>query len=148
MPIKSLFNLNSSGTEWYKKKKSMAYLCTNGSCWYDSQDPENVKKCTPGFPGYSSRGLGRKYICAPSSPRTSAEEYVRGECGYQYTGRGGLSWSIPYTAGVLALGWQIDPDMKADEAVELLFESAYKYDGNTNIIDPTAFTELVKSNSH
>ena len=104
------------------------------SCWYDVQDPESVQKCTPGFPGLPPRGKS-KYVCAPASPRTSAEEYEKGDFTYQYTGRGGLSWSIPYAAGVLALGWQIDPDLTADEAVDLLFESAYKRDENTNIID-------------
>lgn len=109
------------------------------SCWYSSADPENVQWCTPGFPGMSSSGRGSKYICVPSSPRTSAEEYVKGDYSYQYTGRGGLSWSIPYAAGVLALGWQIDPALTADEVISLLFESAYKPDEKTNIIDPAAF---------
>jgi subtilisin family serine protease len=70
---------------------------------------------------------------------------VKGDCSYQYTGRGGLSWSIPYAAGVLALGWQIDPDLTADEAVDLLFESAYRPNKDTAIIDPAAFVQLVKT---
>jgi subtilisin family serine protease len=116
-----------------------------GSCWYDSEDPENVRRCMPGFPGNPPRGWGSQYVCAPSSPRTTAEEYVKGDCSYQYTGRGGLSWSIPYAAGVLALGWQIDPDLTADEAVDLLFESAYRPNKDTAIIDPAAFVQLVKT---
>lgn len=124
--------------------------CTNvhgfiASCWYNVKDPESVQRCTSGYPGMSSTGRGSKYLCAPTSPRTSAEEYVRGDHSYQYTGRGGLSWAIPYVAGVLALGWQVDPDLTADEAVGLLFESAHKPDGATSIIDPAAFVSLVKS---
>ena len=116
-------------------------------CWYDSANPENVRRCTPGFPGMPG-SVGSKYICVPCSPRTSAEEYVKGDYSYQYTGRGGLSWSIPYVAGVLALGWQIDPDLTADEAISLLFESAYKPDEKTNIIDPAAFVSLARIQSN
>lgn len=115
------------------------------SCWYDTRDPESVQKCMPGFPGRPPAGRGSKYICAPASPRTTAEEYVKGDFSYQYTGRGGLSWSIPYAAGVLALGWQIDPDLTSDEAVDLLFESAYRFSESTNIIDPAAFISLVRA---
>ena len=68
---------------------------------------------------------------------------MEGECSYQYAGQGGLSWSIPYAAGVLALGWQIDPSLTSVEAVDLLFESAYKPDANTNFIDPVAFVAAV-----
>lgn len=40
----------------------------------------------------------------PSVRRTQAEEYNKGDCSYQYTGRGGMSWTVPVLAGVLALG--------------------------------------------
>ncbi len=115
------------------------------SCWYDAADPENVKRCTPGYPGMQASRTASDHICVPTSPRTSAEEYEKGDCSYQYTGRGGLSWSIPYAAGVLALGWQVDPDLAAEEAVDLLFESAYKYDAGNKIIDPPAFVSLVRT---
>jgi len=113
-------------------------------CWYDVADPENVKRCVPGYPGMQPSGKAPDHIYVPSSPRTTAEEYEKGDCSYQYTGRGGLSWSIPYAAGVLALGWQVDPDLAAEEAVDLLFESAYKYDADTKIIEPAAFVSLVR----
>jgi subtilisin family serine protease len=116
-------------------------------CYYDPADPENVKKCTPGYPNTGTKYVGNGYVCAPCSPRTTAEEYVKGDYSYQYNGAGGLSWSIPYTAGVLALGWQIDPTLTPDEAVELLFESAYKPDENANIIDPAAFVAAVRDRS-
>ena len=118
-------------------------------CYYDAADPENVAKCKPGFPSHPSGGAREgdqsKSIFVPSSPRTTAEEYDEGDCGYQYDGEGGLSWSIPFCAGVLALGWQAQPDLTAQEMRELLFKSAYKTSDGALIINPPEFIRLVKA---
>jgi len=50
-----------------------------------------------------------KLLLVPCSPRTTAEEYVKGDCAFQYCGEGGLSWGIPYAAGVLALAGKPAP---------------------------------------
>jgi serine protease AprX len=123
--------------------------CTNhhgfiGPCWYDASDPENVTKCTPGFPGRpKSRSLANR-ILVPTCPRTTAEQYNKGEFSYQYCGHGGLSWAIPYCAGVLAMGWQIRPELTGEKMRELLFESAYVSDQGAKIINPQAFIALVR----
>jgi serine protease AprX len=64
--------------------------------------------------------------------------------GYQYTGVGGLSWSIPYAAGVLALGWQVNPRLSPDRAVELLRQTAYDKEG-FKVINPVAFVAAVRA---
>lgn len=116
-----------------------------GACWYDAADPENVSKCTPGFPGLpESRGSGGRGILVPASPRTTAEEYRRGDFSFQYCGRGGLSWSIPYCAGVLALGWQLRPELSGNEMKDLLFQSAFGDSTGAKIIHPSEFLRLVK----
>ena len=74
-----------------------------------------------------------------------AEEYQEGVCSYQYTGEGGRSWAIPYAAGVLALGWQIDPSLTAEEAMNLLRESCYIDQYGTHFIDPPAFIDAVRA---
>jgi hypothetical protein len=114
-----------------------------GPCWYDIKALENVAKCTPGFPGMPSRYQPEK-ILVPASPRTVAEEYDKGDCGYQYCGRGGLSWAIPYAAGVLALGWQIRSDLTGEQMRDILFRSAYTNGRGDKIIDPVNFIQLVK----
>jgi serine protease AprX len=115
------------------------------SCWCDTAEPENVAKCTPGFPGLE--GAYRKdKLLASSSVRTTAQEYEKGKCGYQYTGRGGLSWGIPYVAGVLALGWQVNPQRSAEQMKQWLFESAYVNEDGVKIIQPESFIELVQGN--
>jgi serine protease AprX len=115
-----------------------------GSCWYDANDPENVDKCKPGFPGIEM-GIIIGKILAPASPRTTAEEYEKGKFGYQYCGRGGLSWAIPYCAGVLALGWQVRPDITPEQMRELLFQSAYVKNNQAKIINPKEFIRLVNN---
>jgi serine protease AprX len=114
------------------------------SCWCDPNDPESVAKCKPGFPGMTGRYRSEKLL-TPCSIRTTAEQYEKDKFSYQYTGRGGLSWGIPYTTGVLALGWQINPDLTAARAKELLFESAYSTAEGQKIINPGKFVELVKN---
>jgi hypothetical protein len=117
-----------------------------GACWYDAADPENVSKCTPGFPGLPERrGSGGRGILVPASPRTTAEEYRRGDFSFQYCGRGGLSWSIPYCAGVLALGWQLRPDLSAQQMRQLLLESAFTAPGGERIIQPSEFIRRLQT---
>jgi Subtilase family len=115
-----------------------------GPCYYDYNAPENVSKCKSGFPGGRS-GVISDGLLVPSSPRTTAEEYKKGECSYQYCGRGGLSWSIPYCAGVLAMGWQLKPELSATQMRELLFKSAHVNQKGEKIINPKRFIQLVKA---
>lgn len=115
-----------------------------GPCYYDATDPENVSKCKAGFPGSPAVSTSPD-VLVPCSPRTTAEEYHKGEFAYQYCGRGGLSWSIPYYAGVLALGWQVRPELTPQQVRELLFESAYINESGFKIINPKEFIKLLKS---
>jgi serine protease AprX len=113
------------------------------SCWFEG-DRDKPSGCTPGFPGLMVQTRPGR-LAVPSSPRTTAEEYVKGDFGYQYTGRGGLSWTTPYVAGVLALGWEVRPELRGKRMLELLFESAYVRPDGTKVIDPPAFVKLVKA---
>jgi hypothetical protein len=112
-------------------------------CYYDLDDPDNVAKCTPGWPGLTNQSMPNR-IYIPTSFRTTAEEYSQGNFSYQYTGRGGLSWSVPYLSGVLALGWQVRPDLTGAQLLDILFKSAYVTSGGLKIINPAAFIDTVK----
>jgi len=122
-----------------------SHLGIIGSCWYDANDPENVSKCTPGFPGHTP-WFDPENILVPSSPRTTAEEVYQGDFSYQYTGRGGLSWSIPYCAGVLAMGCQLHPELTKDKMVEFLFLTAYTKKNGARIINPPEFISFLGEN--
>jgi subtilisin family serine protease len=115
-----------------------------------SDDPS---QCIPGSPKHQFlnptdlENLETR-LFIPNSRRTQAEEYTKGEYGYQYTGQGGLSWTPPYVAGVLALGWQIRPDLTADQMLQLLFETASRQKFETRhfrIINPVSFVAAVKT---
>ena len=109
------------------------------SCYYEPGAPDDITKYKPGYPGYESQyKKTSKEIFVPTSPRTTAEEYTEGVFGYQYTGRGGLSWGIPYCAGVLAMGWQVRPELSGEEMKAILLDTAYDMDGY-KLIDPVAF---------
>ncbi|SMC40534.1 S8 family serine peptidase [Papillibacter cinnamivorans] len=113
--------------------------------YYDPEEPDDVTHFSTGFPQepYETRMDG--VVFAPTSARTTAEEYSAGHESYQYTGQGGLSWGIPYIAGVLALGWQTDPSLSNEEILSLLFESAYIDENGNKIVNPTAFISAVEA---
>lgn len=114
-----------------------------GACYFNGgKRIESPSDCEPGFPQYP--GADPDMLLVPTSPRTTAEEYTKGTFRYQYDGEGGVSWAIPYTAGVLAMGWQVRPDLSKEQMVKLLRLSAYVKDGY-KIIDPVAFIKLVKN---
>jgi len=116
-----------------------------GPCWYALRVPESLARCTPGFPGRPAFQARRGTILVPSSPRTTAEQRDKDDFSYQYYGRGGLSWAIPYCAGVLALGWQVNPDLGPGQMRDLLFKSAYMKKSGARIIYPRKFIQLVKT---
>jgi hypothetical protein len=99
--------------------------------------------CTGGFPT-STFVIPASHIGVPTSYRTVAEEYTEGSPSYQYTGQGGLSWGIPYAAGVLALGWQVNPTLDYEKIVQILFETCSIANDGSNIINPIAFIDAIK----
>jgi hypothetical protein len=115
-----------------------------GRTFCNPADPEDPTLCVAGTPQGSGR-LNSDMIAAPTSYRTVAEEYKEGKPSYTYYGVGGLSWGIPYAAGVLALGWQINPALGNDEIVQMLFDTCATGKDGSNIIDPAAFIEAVKA---
>ena len=113
------------------------------SCWYDLRAPESITRCKHGYPGMDFP-IVPSQILAPASVRTTAEQQPNGDFGYQYWGQGGRSWAIPYVAGVLALGWQVHPELKSEQMQELLFKSAYQKKNGARIINPEKFIRLVR----
>ena len=75
-------------------------------------------------------------LFAPSGPRTMAEQYQKGRFTYQYNSKGGQSWAVPYVAGVLAMGWQVNPGLEPGQMKELLFESVATGQNGAKIINP------------
>ena len=114
------------------------------AAFYDPADPENVSAVTGGYPSSGGSKIPDTYIGVPNSRRTLAEEYWEGSPSYAYWGQGGLSWAIPYAAGVLALGWQVNPNLGNGQIVQILFNTCSRGRDGSPIINPVAFIEAVK----
>jgi subtilisin family serine protease len=83
-------------------------------------------------------------LIVPTEPRTTAEHYEPNDPSYVYYGQGGLSFGIPYLAGVFALAWQVNPNLKYEELIKLVFETADDYNG-FKIINPKQFINEIIS---
>ncbi|HEY5912440.1 MAG TPA: S8/S53 family peptidase [Verrucomicrobiae bacterium] len=81
-------------------------------------------------------------LCVPAANRTLAS--FRGSRCYTYDRTGGLSWTVPYVAGVAALAWQVDPSITPPEMLELLKRTALKTAAGA-VINPTAVIEATKA---
>jgi len=108
----------------------------------DYRDPDDFEAFKSGFPGGKSRPTDGVGLCAPCSRRTFAEEFYRGEFSYAYAGKGGLSWGIPFAAGVCALAWQVNPRISAARMREMLIETAYVTKDGVRVINPAALVGL------
>ncbi len=113
-----------------------------GACRYDPAAPELVRKCAVGCAGGGR--AEHRLLLAPASCRSQAETYRAGIDGWQYTGRGGRSWAIPWAAGVLCLAWEVRPALEPGAALSLMKRAAHVTADGAAIIDPCAFVSAVE----
>lgn len=117
------------------------------SSFYDLDNKEDVTKCAPGYPDNDERNYSDEFwqniIFAPASFRTLAQEFIKGEYCYRYDGIGGQSWAVPYVSGVLALGWQVNPELDGETMKSLLFQTSWVNEEGLHFINPTAYIEAV-----
>lgn len=117
-------------------------------CTYDLHDPDNVAKCIPNWAGPINPPQER--INIPTRRTTATEDGSEGKLSlsYQYTGQGGLSWTVPYLAGVLAMGWQVNPDLTGFQLLDMLNASSYETSSAAKIIDPKVFVDMIRQTIH
>lgn len=123
--------------------KDRYYLYGAGCIPYeDKNNPEHYDIC------YFARGYQlsstSEYLFIPCDNRTSAD-FILDNC-YDFWGMGGLSWSMPYIAGVAALGRQIKPGLSNDEIVTLLYETGTPFK-NGKLINPEGFINAISKNN-
>ncbi|MFP4366976.1 MAG: hypothetical protein ACLFQA_07775, partial [Bacteroidales bacterium] len=83
-------------------------------------------------------------ILIPSDFRSMASN-TAGDS-YIYTGKGGFSYALPYIAGLLGLGWSVDPDLSADELYSVMFESYSETARPFSVINPVKYIEKLVAN--
>ena len=113
-------------------------------CTLNLDHPDDITQCTPGWPGIEEYQINPELIHVPVSGRTFAGEKMEGMNYYRYYGVGGISWSAPYLTGVLAMGWQVNPDLPYQTMIALLFNTAYSTENGAKIINPPAFIDAIK----
>lgn len=107
----------------------------------DKNNPENYTKVNWGL--YKNNAL---YV---PTGRTTADGYTNPNKRNRYVfwEGGGLSWAVPYIAGVIALGVQVDSDLTEEKAFEYLYKSGYDFHGG-KLINPEGFLEMIAINSN
>lgn len=108
----------------------------------DPNDPES----------YEYR-FGNGSLGVPMGRRTYAS--MCGEIDFEQDFQGGLSWAVPYLAGIYALARQVDPTLTPDDFVALAHETAripqaprLAYDGqNLTVLDPVALIGALETHS-
>lgn len=109
------------------------------------EDRDNFEQFEIGYlNNMEERFYKKSLLYAPCSKRTVAEEYEKGVYDYRYCGVGGLSWSIPYAAGVFALGCQVNPELDYETLKQMMFDSAFITEDGYKVINPPAFIEAVE----
>jgi hypothetical protein len=83
-------------------------------------------------------------VCVPAGNRATASCHGPGV--YTYEIEGGMSWAVPYLAGLAALAFQVDPQIEPARIVELWTATATKTRVGP-IANPRGFIEAVRSRS-
>jgi len=84
-------------------------------------------------------------IIIPSDYRTVASS-SRKRNQFFYEGKGGLSWSVPYLAGIFALALQVNPSIKQEEIAEIIDKTAIINTKGLRIINRKGIIEAVQNN--
>jgi subtilisin family serine protease len=99
-------------------------------------DPADFRNYSPG--SYSSE---KDIIRVPGSNKTMASH--RGNDVYTFDRSGGMSWGAPYIAGLAALAFQVNPDLKPEEILKILLRTATPTQ-TIPIVNPRAFIEAAR----
>ncbi len=101
----------------------------------DADDPSGYK-----VGKYGSKDAA---LVIPAGNRTTASHVAPDV--YTYWRTGGMSWAAPYLAGLAALAYQVDPEIKPDEIVKLWVDTAVKTDAG-QVVNPVGFIDAVQKN--
>jgi hypothetical protein len=84
-----------------------------------------------------TEGLG-----VPAGNRTTAEH--TGPEDYVFWRNGGMSWTVPYLAGLGALAFQVDPELKPQTIRDLWLKTATRTSAGW-VVNPPAFIDAVRA---
>jgi len=140
-------NLDRWKTLLEKARQSGMYVVHCGSMGFgagcrllkDSDNPANYRLCAFYQRGPVFHQSGAFFT--PIDHRTTACENAKDA--YTFYPVGGLSWGAPYYAGVVALGMQVNPDLRVDQIEKLLYDSGWDFQRG-KLINPISFVEAAR----
>ncbi len=88
--------------------------------------------------------IKKNFIIVPSDYRTRASSWT-GVRKYEYDKEGGLSWSIPYFAGILAMALQVNPKLTEKEFENIVKSSVIINKNGYKVINPQGIIEKAKN---
>jgi hypothetical protein len=100
------------------------------------QDPESPSSYSPQAGSKETDRLG-----VPAGNRTTA--FYSDPDDYMFWRDGGMSWTVPYLAGLAALACQVDPAIQPHTIVDLWLKTAQDTPAG-RVIDPPAFIDAVQ----
>lgn len=109
----------------------------------DVADEDLKTKITSLLQERQEQRLKSPEVLVPSDHRTMASSWSE-KNQYMHQGRGGISWSVPYLAGVFALALQIKPDLKQAEISRIIVQTATINQQGLKIINPQGIIDEVK----
>jgi hypothetical protein len=77
----------------------------------------------------------------PAANRTIAS--YKGPQAFTYDRTGGMSWTVPYLAGLAALAWQVDPTIQPKEMIQLWKQTAVNTEAGL-VVNPAGLIEAIK----
>jgi serine protease AprX len=125
-----------------KAEQNGILVVTCADDWLEYGVLERIPGTDPDNPNnYKSGNDELGGLLVPAGNRATASHY--GLEVYTYWTGGGMSWAAPYLAGLAALAYQVDPDIKPDEIVKLWIETAVKT-GAGPVVNPSGFIDAVQ----
>lgn len=145
-----VFVLTTTPQEYYG-----FYLSAVGRKYLDNPDEFSSYRPAKWYEDmfYTKPAFFDNFCFVPTGSRTIAS--FTGPTDYQISCEGGMSWGVPWFAGLYALGCQVKPSLTPTEFFTAVKESAstisFEHNGQSyelkNIVNPVSTIEFLKENS-
>ena len=108
----------------------------------DPDEPAHYEICHFAREFHWRPRLQKRCVCVPIDTRTTAG--FEGVRDYAFFADGGLSWGAPYLAGVIALGYQVDPHVDIETVFAYLRGTGTPFTQDGCIVNPHGFIKKIR----
>ena len=108
----------------------------------DPDEPAHHEICYFARESHRRSGFPKRRLYVPTDNRTTAG--FEGVKDYAFFADSGLSWGAPYLAGVIALGYQVDPHLDIETVFAYLRETGSPFIQEGWIVNPRGFIKKIR----